>query len=612
MSQKNENEYRVQISGGARQAAVPAGATLLEAARAAGLDLAAECGGRGTCGRCRVHVRGDVSPPSEQEIKALGAAALEKGERLACRARTAGDVSITPLGPAVPSDVMPFEQPYSPVAALDPPLKIIPLQLSEPSLMDARSDVRRALEAMPPDITPQLTLDAIRQLPGILRGNNFQAAAYVEDSHVESVGPPLLQDEPVPAAALDIGTTTLCARLVDLNTGRTLAAAQAMNPQRLYGADVAARIRFAADNPHGLETLRVCVIDRANALIARLAADADTSPERIRRLSLAGNPAMVHLLLGVDPRGIGASPYTPVFTTAYSVPAREAGLRAAPGARVVCLPAAAAYVGGDAVAALLHAGLHTPGPPRLVIDIGTNAEIALTDGHTLYACAAAAGPAFEGAHISCGMTAAPGAIDRVDIGDHVKVNTIAGAPPVGLCGAGLIDALAALLRARIIAPNGRIGCDLPETTPQEIKSRLRKTDNIYDFILSENGRPVALTQADVRQAQLARAAVRAGQEILLARAGVNANDLENIFIAGAFGAALRPESALRIGLVPDVPPERIKFIGNAALNGATDALLSNEFLKTAIQITDKIKYIELSAASEFQDLFLKYMTFPEL
>jgi uncharacterized 2Fe-2S/4Fe-4S cluster protein (DUF4445 family) len=416
-------------------------------------------------------------------------------------------------------------------------------------------------------------------------------------------------------AAVDVGTTSLNARLVDMSAGKVLGSVAAANPQGLFGADVASRINYVAEKQSGLEELRRRVVGRVCDMLIKLSADSGRSTDDISRIALVGNPTMVHLFLGIDPRAIAASPYIPAFTRGLKLSAAEAGVRAAPGARLEVLPSVAAYVGADAVAAAMRVRLRERGGPRLMIDLGTNAEIMLSDGERLWCCAAAAGPALEGAHIKCGMGAADGAIDRIDFTPSFGWTTIGGAAPAGLCGTGLLDAVAGLLDAGVIAPDGRLGAAPADSLPAQVRGRIRRGENGNEFALVRAGeggaaRDIALTQQDVREVQLAVGAIRAGVEILLGRAGVEPSKIEKVYLAGALGTYLRSGTALRIGLAPAVGAERIVFVGNAALDGGVEALVSAERGRDALALASSASYIELSAEPAFQDRFAALMRFP--
>jgi uncharacterized 2Fe-2S/4Fe-4S cluster protein (DUF4445 family) len=524
------------------------GMTILDALRAARIEIPVDCGGRGTCGKCRVQAAGELEAPAEAEKKLLSGEDLKKGIRLACRARVRGAARVGFMGATVSSEIAPFRMEYVPNPGV-----------------------------------PADTFDA----PGAAFG-----------------------------VAIDIGTTTLNARLADLKTGEVLASVIAMNPQRLYGADVASRINSIIENKGSLEVLHSIIVSRVQDMLDALTMGRGASAADIRGLVVVGNPTMTHMFLGIDPRFIAPAPFVPPTSRALDVDAAVVGLKASEGARLLVLPAVAAYVGADAVAAALRVGLHESGGPRLLIDLGTNAEMLLSVGGAIFSCAAAAGPAIEGARISCGAAARDGAIDRVSFDSEPFFSTIGGLPPDGLCGTGILDSVAGLLDYGVISPEGRIEAPSAENISSSLRKRIRELGSAREFVMAALGecgaaRDVVITQRDVREIQLARGAIRAGLEVLIEEAGVAAEKLEAVYLAGALGTYLRPETALRVGLVPDIDPSRIKFVGNAALDGATEALLSACRRERAYTIGESVKYIELSSAPMFSESFTSFIRFPE-
>jgi uncharacterized 2Fe-2S/4Fe-4S cluster protein (DUF4445 family) len=537
-----EKFLRIDIEGAEPVRAMP-GATLLEAAAEAGLEVSADCGGAGTCGKCRARAGGLLEPATDAEKKHLSEQELATGIRLACQARAAGDARAAFEGNAAPSEITAFGMEYEPPEA-------------------GRGHA--------PD-----------------GGRGF-------------------------GLALDIGTTTLNARLVDLETGEALSSAASANPQRIYGADVASRLSFATAG--GLGALRSRLRRRVARMVEWLAERGGLETDAARRAVVVGNPTMLSVFFGYDPSGIGAAPFTPPFTGTTAALARELGIPAADGATAETLPVVAGYVGADAVSAAMRAELHRAGGPRLMIDLGTNAEMVLAADGEIWACAAAAGPAFEGAHISCGATAREGAVDKVSLSEGaLDVGTIGGATAAGLCGTGLIDTLAVLLDSGALAASGRLSglADGP------IADRFDYDANgkVAQFQIVRPGemgarRSVAVTQRDVREAQLAKGAILAGAEMLMEAAGVDAASLETVYLAGALGYSLNAKSAVRIGLLPGARPEIVKFIGNAALDGAVDALVSSKAREDARFIGGNIRYFELSSAPDFADRFAAAMAFP--
>lgn len=588
---------------GRRVSAFP-GQSLMEAARESGLFLASICGGQGTCGKCRVRVRGDLQPPTAQEVALLSAEEQQAGYRLACQARL--------RGPAVV--FLPFAEQVAYKAALlgtPPPLapnvRKVHLRLSPPSLSDQRPDLERLREALGLP-TLEIDLAALRDLSPMLRRAGWEVTAVLVGGRLAAVEEGDTRDRAY-GVALDLGTTTVAAYLLDLNTGEQRAASVALNRQSVYGEDVLSRL----DRAHAgeAEALRQAALETLNGLIAQVCQEASLSPEHVYEATLVGNTCMLHLFLGLDPHSIGVAPYIPTFTDPLDLPAREAGLEIAPGGNVHILPAVAGYVGADAVADALAASLGEDDRVRALVDLGTNAEVLLSRRGELFACAAAAGPAFEGARISCGMRAGPGAIDRVTLVEgRVQVHVLGEGPALGLAGSGLVSAAAALRRAGFLSPRGRF---LPKDAPPGLFVQSRRGPELVlvPEVASGSGRSITLTQQDIAELLLAKAAVAAGLHILLQEAGLEEGDLEEVLLAGSFGNYVDREEAMGIGLVPRMPLERVIGLGNAAGAGAVQALLSLPMRRRARELARRIRYVELSAHPEFKEAFIRAMSFPK-
>ena len=522
---------------------------MLESARRAGIEIAANCGGRGTCGKCRVRISGDIGPPSEEEKKVLSDDELLNGVRLACLTVVSSDLEVEVLGETLDSAVRQSAMEY-------------------------------------------------------VQGEGFAADYRSAGAHAKcSLG-----------VALDIGTTTLAARLFDLCSGKCLSSATAMNPQRLYGSDVAARISFIIENATGLDVLGGLVRNSVQRIIEYMAAESDVSIGDISRVMVVANPTMMNIFLGVDPRWIATAPFAMPNSGSLVMAAGELGLELSDECGVYILPASAAYVGADALAAAVRVKLMKSGRPAVLADLGTNAEIILTDGNNIYSCAAAAGPALEGAHIKNGITATDGAIDRVEFNGGLNVGTIKGAPATGLCGTGLLDAIAMLLDTGLIDSSGRMAQAQSHGQPDALARRMKGEGASREFVISESGETatgsdICLSQKDVREVQLAKGAIATGIEVLMESAGVHGGDLERIYLAGALGTFIKPGTVLRIGMVPGVDSEKIVFAGNAALDGCAEVMLYNECLDDIMEIADSAEYIELSAVEGFSERFAANMHF---
>lgn len=581
--------------------------SLLAAARRASVSLEAPCDGKGTCGKCRVHVEGETAAPHHDELRHLGAAELEDGVRLACRTTVAGRAVVRPLDTGggrhrIVSDgvLPPFE--------LDPAVTKRCITLAPPSLEEGGDDLARLGRALGASLSGEVPLPLLRALPGELRRGGGTVTAVFADGRPVGVEAGDTAGA-ILGVAVDIGTTTVVASLVDLVAGREVATASLLNPQKEYGLDVLTRIRHLKEHPDALERLCAAIREGVDRLVGELCADAGIDRRAVYEVAVAANTTMTHIFLGVDPAGLGSAPYLPAFTAAVTIPAAEAGLAVSPFGRVHCLPAVSGYIGGDICAGLLASKLADAERPALLIDIGTNGEIVLGSRAGLHACSCAAGPALEGMNVSCGMRAAEGAIERVEIDGDVQIATIGGAWPVGICGSGIIDAVAEMARVGAILPSGRFAS--PSGEPLPWHGRLRREGGSR-FVLAEDreGREIAVTQRDVRQVQLAKGAILSGILALTDRLGVSLADLDRVYIAGAFGSHVRKESLARLGLIPAECLDRVETIGNSSKTGAVLALLSRGLRREAEELAGRVAYLELSCLPGYDRLFADSLSFP--
>jgi len=415
--------------------------------------------------------------------------------------------------------------------------------------------------------------------------------------------------------AFDLGTTTVAGALFDLGTGEPLAVCADMNRQIQAGDDVISRIAAVRKTPEALQRLQSLALETLNGLIRTLCGKSAKDARAIRRVTVAGNTTMQQILLGLDPSPLGEKPFAPAFTDAQTVSAARLGLDTHPDAEMTVFPQIGGFVGGDTVAGLLAIHADARDKPMMLVDIGTNGEIALLHGGQIFAASAAAGPAFEGARIVHGMRAAIGAIDQIWLQSGTfRYHVIGNLVPKGLCGSALIDAAALLLQLGLLSPAGalEIPAEPPPGLNSQLANRLLETEHGMSFglALGCDGKPlVSLTQQDVRELQLASGAIRAGIDTLLKKAGIPASDLDAIHLAGGFGTYIRPANAMRIGLLPDIPHDRIRFIGNASLTGAKRALLSRHELRRAQAIREKTLHVELATEPGFPDCFMDAMMF---
>lgn len=585
-----------------RRGECPAGQSLLDCARQLGVDLVSPCGGAGTCGRCRVQVLdGGVSEPGLAEGAHLSAEELAQGYRLACRTIPSGRcrVRVPPESLTTPQRAQ-VEGAEVPVT-LDPPVQTCLLTLRTPSLDDLCADAERLLEAMEQQFgisATRVDLAVLRDLSPRLRNEGWQIRVVVRDGEIIALLP--LSAPPL-GLAVDLGTTKIAVYGIDLETGQTLAAEGLMNPQIAYGEDVIARIAFAQKGPDEASRLQTLVTDLLNETAVRMCGQIGAEPEQIVEMVAVGNTAMHHLFLGLPVQQLAVAPYVPAITSALDIKARDLGIRIAPGAYVHLLPNIAGYVGADHVAMLLATGVAQMEGVVLALDIGTNTEVCLSNRGRLTSLSCASGPAFEGAHIKHGMRAANGAIEHLRlVGDRIEYQTIGGVPAVGLCGSGILDTLAQLVQAGVIDGRGRMG----------LHPRVRDDGSVREFILieQEGNRPaITFTQKDVRELQLAKGAIRTGIEVLLATNRLTAEEIDQVIVAGAFGTYLDLASAMAIGLLPRLPLDRFRQVGNAAGMGARLALLSRTRRAEAQAIARRVQYVELASDPQFSKIFASAM-----
>ncbi len=610
----------------------PSGATLLDVLRSQGHTVPAPCGGKGTCGKCLV------------EIDTIGPV-LACQTRLddALLARLGGDGSDITVRLPDERDAMILVDGILPHQKINPLVCRARVQVEPPALHDPRADDRRFEDAsgyaVPFHLLPDLPAVLEKEGGGVtfVGRNDTRSVIRFEPAYTSdaSTGKSML-----PCVAIDIGTTTLAAFLVDLETGSRLASSAMINPQVSYGGDVISRIAAASENPATRDALRSSILKAITRLLVQLVnqvngsgdEDGDVAIGDIVHITLAGNTTMMHLLTGLPAANIARSPFNPVTTRGRTITGAQLGLEDLPDTLCTLLPSVASYVGADITAGIVALGLEQPGhESTLLIDIGTNGEIALRTGDRLTACATAAGPAFEGANISCGMSGIAGAIDHVWMnGDDLcySVITAKSAPvsrcgtaasngdkPCGLCGSGLIDAVAVMLETGVIDETGLIGAD-PDALSEPMRARLTQVNGQPAFILataeeSQPGSRVHLTQKDIREVQNAKAAIAAGIALLLEREGLKPGTIGTVYLAGGFGQYLNVRSARLIGLLPAGITGSVVSAGNTSAMGALRVLLDAAAIETCQQTADRIVYRELSADPLFSDLFIEALMFEE-
>ena len=600
----------VNFTPSGQEVRVPPGVSVFDAASWNGLAIDSTCGGHGTCKKCKIQVLEGEVPVSRLDIRAFTPEQLKDGWRLACVARANSNLKI---------DVPPLAT--RPKAAtvgvgrqviLRPGVQKRYVELTEPSLHDQRTDIDRLRDAME-DLQFEADLNVLRVLPTVLRKSEYKVTAVVVGEKLIAVEPGDTSEQNF-AIGIDLGTTTVVATLLDLVTGTPMAVKSMLNKQQPFGADVISRISAAMMDPQAGPLMQKAALDTFNELIEEVTSEAKVDKNQIYALSIAGNATMVQLLLGVDPEPVGVAPFITAAQTWPIMTAGEIGIDVLPSARCYTFPSFGAYVGGDIVAGVLATGMDRDKRTRLLIDVGTNCEIVLSNGDTMLSTAAPAGPAFEAASIACGMRAADGAIEVVQIKEgELVLGVIGDATPIGICGSGLVDAVYALHKVGLLDDSGKFVTDeqAKEIAPK-IADRLitrEEGDRVFN-LFGEGSSAVYLSQRDVRELQFAKASIATGWRLLLEELNLKDEDVQQVLLAGSFGSYLSPTSAVGIGLVPKLPVMRIVSAGNVAGEGAKMVLLSDTERHGADALLEEVRYVELSDRSDFQEKFFVELALP--
>ncbi len=627
------DDVLVVFTPSGRRGRVPRGASVLDAARRLGVDLDSVCGGRGICGRCQVTVaEGEhakhgitctsaaLTPVTETEEAYARDRGLATGRRLGCTALVAQDVVV---------DVPPESQVYRQVVrkeadarviAVDPVVRLYYVEVEEPRLASPGSDLARLLDALQREWGLQdLSVDSIvlHSLQRALRADPaWRVTVAVHDGSVVSAVWPGFHDAAY-GIAFDVGSTTVAGHLCDLRTGDVLASAGEMNPQSRFGEDLMSRVSYVMLNAGSEKELTRAVRGCLAKLTAELCRDAAVERAEVLEVTLVGNPVMHHLLLGIDPTELGGAPFALAFDAALRLPAAELGLPVNPGARAYVLPCIAGHVGADTAGVILAEGPHLSDEVSLVVDVGTNAEIVLGNKERLLAASSPTGPAFEGAQISCGQRAAPGAIERVRIDPYTlepRVKVVGcdawsdepgfGERQVtGVCGSGIVEVVAELLLVGILTTDGQLDGALAARTPRVVPD-----GRTFSYVLWDGEPELTITQNDIRQIQLAKAALHAGCRLLMDHYGIDRVD--RVRLAGAFGAQIDPVHALVLGLVPDCDPSGVTSAGNAAGTGARIALLDRGARDEIERVVRSVEKVETAVEPRFQEHFVQAMAIP--
>lgn len=634
----DERKVTVIFQPSGHRGQVQAGKTILQASRELGVAIESICGEKRTCGKCKVRLeegffeqgavesrRKNVSPYSPEESKFIGEREREAGYRLACSAELLGDALIfVPQESRGSKPVIRKDAREIPIE-LNPGVKGYYVELPPPSLKAPLGDFERLHQILESAYgLKDLSIDylALQSLPQKLRAGNWKVTAFVwMDKEVMDIRPGRVEN--FYGLAVDIGTTTLAVYLCDLSNGRIAAMDSMMNPQVAYGEDVMSRITYAMMNPEeGLKRMKEALTEGLNALAQSTAKAAGIEAGDILEMSVVGNTAMHHIFLGIDPRHLGLSPFPPSVHRSLNIKARDIGIRIHPAANVHVLPIEAGFVGADNVGVLITEEPYLKDEMALIIDIGTNGELILGNKRRLISSSCATGPALEGAQIKFGMRAAPGAIERVRIDpetlevrykviDQERWNDECSPDEIqarGICGSGIIEAVAEMFKAGVLERSGRINDSISS-------ARRRKAERGYEFVIARAeetaiGQDITISISDIRAVQLAKGALYAGAKIMMNFLGVDR--LDKVILAGAFGSYLDSERAMILGMFPDCDLKNVLAVGNAAGDGARIALLNRKKREEANRVARQVEYIELTVFPEFEQEFVMAMHIPHM
>ena len=636
MSAATSRNVKIVFTPSGRQGEVATGTNLLQAARQMGVDIDSVCGGRAMCGRCQIDVgegqfakhglsssAGSLSEASASEARYAEKRQLAAGRRLACQCTIENDVVIDVPASSQVHNQLVRKQADNRQVELKPPVRLCFIEVREPDMHEPSGDLRRVIEALheqwPDRVTGDIVCDlhVLQQLQPALRKGKWQITVALRNGRQIVAVWAGLKDR-ILGAAIDIGSTTMSAHMCDMNSGEVLASSGMMNPQIRFGEDLMSRVSYGLMNEGGANEMTNAVRDGLSELISGAAKQAGCQPDDVLEVVLVGNPVMHHLVLGIDPIELGGAPFALAVDERVDVRADELSLGLHAGSRVYLLPCIAGHVGADAAGVVLAEAPHKQDEIHLLIDVGTNAEIVLGNRNHMLAASSPTGPAFEGAQISAGQRAAPGAIERVRIDPETLEprfsvigselwsdqpgfdEAVSDTGITGICGSGIIEALAEMYLAGIINEDGVIDGALAATT-----DRIRPDGRTFSYQLSQT---VTIVQNDIRAIQLAKAALHAGFKLLMDKMGISAVD--KVALAGAFGTHIDPKYAMVLGMVPDCRLENVIAAGNSAGAGARMALLNSDARAEIEQTVRKIEKIETAVEREFQNHFVRAMAFP--
>lgn len=612
------NTYTITFMPRDTKIIVNSGDTIKEAIITANLEFDFPCAGRGTCGKCRIRILDKVITPTQTEIILLSKKEISEGVHLACQTEIHDNFTVL-LNTAKSLIYNILLSTFQRAFTLEPLIKKIYIEVDLPTLDNPKSDVQRLREKLElkninyKNLTIQISV--LSQLSTTLREALHHITVVTNETKILGIEKGNTTNKML-GIAFDIGTTTIVGYLMDLYTGKELAVSSSLNPQVKFGADVISRITYSNQNENGLKIMQSAILKAIDTLIGDTVDKSGMSRNEIYSITIVGNTCMHHLFLGLNPRYIAATPYIPVISEPIELSSEELNLHINTAGRIFVLPNISGFVGADTVGVVLATEMDKSNDIKLAIDIGTNGEIVLGSSKKLVSCSAAAGPAFEGAQISCGMRGSNGAIDHVTFKDKLSYTTVGGEKPQGICGSGILDTIAGLVELGIINKRGKL------LSPDELTDSAEKiygkyifdNDGTNTFLLvpkseTKHGRPIMITQHDISSFQLAKGAISAGINVLIEECGVTIDDIKEVLLAGAFGNYLDPHSACVIGLIPRKLESKIKMVGNAAGAGSKLALLSRIEYNRSGTITNMIKYVELGAYKRFNRKFAEGMRF---
>ena len=578
------------------------GEILLKVLLRNGYDINAYCGGEGICGKCKVKLKGKIQDPSPAEQKYLSEQELKEGFRLSCQYQVENDLEVIY---EQKEDITVMTAGVITELDLDLDLSKEKIQLDQATIENQTDYLKRIYDKTQ---TNNINYNNLKKIADLDKKQELTVLKWRDQ--ILAISKDEI-NEKFYGLAVDVGTTTVVMYLLDLNTGQEKDFTAFYNPQKKYGADVISRINYTYNNENGIKEMQTAVIEALNKGIDTLATENNITKDDIYKMSFVGNTIMLHLLLGIDAISIAKSPYVPVFTDELDLKPKEVGLNINENGIIQFLPSISGYVGADITGDMLTVNIDKLKGNNLMIDIGTNGEIVLNSGERIYSCSAAAGPAFEGANITFGTAGITGAISTFKIEDQkFEFSTINDHKPIGICGSGLLDMIAEFFKHGFIESSGRImdEDELKEWQKQYL-GEYKDQKAIQITTKADQETTIYLTQKDIREVQLAKGAIAAGIEILLNKMDLKANDLDRVFIAGGFGNYINPSNACFIKMIPECLEDKIIQIGNGAGTGAKIYLLNNQAKQRALDIKEKVKYIELSVNQEFQTEYINSMSF---